>query len=603
MKLLLTRRLLPACLLTFLLTGLAFSGLLSGVNNTLADALYQRNRAVSDQIVLLGIDQRALEQLGSWPWSRDVMAQVLDTLNADPAQRPAVIGVDALFVGETDPAADAALVEAAGRYGNVVTATAATFGVDFIEQDDGKVRRDDYAILTYDEPFEALRAVTEQGHINAMLDKDGILRHAIWQLDLAGGQEVPSFHQKIYQMYQAYVGDEATLMPPTDARHRWYVPLQGNPGDFYDDLSVLDLYEGTADPALFADKIVLIGPYAAGLQDSYPTAIDHATQMYGVEYQANAIAALLDHDMKQEMTRWPQLIVLFAILLSTFLWLHKRKVLPSTVLWLVLTLGWLGICLGAYALGYVLQPLYVPLFVTVAYIISVATNYIREHLEKSRVTATFQRYVAPEIVSELLRGDPQTLDLGGKLCDIAVLFVDIRGFTSMSEGLPPHTVVEIINRYLTLTSECIFRNGGTLDKYIGDCTMAIWGAPLPQEDAVFKAVLAALDMKERAKALGEELHALYGHDVGFGVGVHYGPAVVGNIGSPTRMDYTAIGDTVNTAARLESNAPAGQILVSRAVADALEGRVHFTSLGDAIHLKGKSDGFEILRVDGLALAK
>jgi len=193
----------------------------------------------------------------------------------------------------------------------------------------------------------------------------------------------------------------------------------------------------------------------------------------------------------------------------------------------------------------------------------------------------------------------ESLGLGGRLTRVAVLFVDIRGFTSMSEVLSPQEVVEILNRYLTLTSDCIFKNHGTLDKFVGDCTMAFWGAPLPQDDYVMKAVRCAMDMVEGSKALSEELLQRFGRTVSFGIGINVGDAVIGNIGSPRRMDYTAIGDTVNTASRLESNAPAGTIYISRSVADELEGRIRYTSLGDSIKLKGKKEGFEVLRLEGI----
>ena len=127
--------------------------------------------------------------------------------------------------------------------------------------------------------------------------------------------------------------------------------------------------------------------------------------------------------------------------------------------------------------------------------------------------------------------------------------------------------------------------------------MAFWGAPLPQEDYIMQAVRAAADMVSGSEALSEELTAQFGRTVSFGIGVHVGEAVVGNIGSPQRMDYTAIGDTVNTAARLEANAPAGTIYISRAVADALAGRIQASSLGGTIKLKGKKDGFEVLTLD------
>ena len=215
------------------------------------------------------------------------------------------------------------------------------------------------------------------------------------------------------------------------------------------------------------------------------------------------------------------------------------------------------------------------------------------------MTETFQRYVDPVIMNELLKGDSKTLNLGGELKNIAVLFVDIRGFTTMSEALPPTTVVEILNRYLTLTTECIRKHHGTLDKFVGDCTMAFWNAPLEQENPVLLACLAAEDMIRGSKKLGDELLARYGREISFGVGIHWGSAVVGNIGTPFRMDYTAIGDTVNTAARLEANARGGTILISRAVADILGSRADVTSLGNSIKLKGKAPDFEILILNSL----
>lgn len=251
-----------------------------------------------------------------------------------------------------------------------------------------------------------------------------------------------------------------------------------------------------------------------------------------------------------------------------------------------------------YQIGYLLHLIWIPVSVTIIYISMIARNYVAETIEKNRVMNTFKHYVAPEIVNKILESE-EDLELGGKMTDIAVLFVDIRGFTPMSEVVSPLEVVEILNRYLDLTSRCILRNKGTLDKFVGDATMAIFNAPVKQEDYVYQAVKTAWDMVKESHALNQELIEKYGRTVGFGIGIHCGQAVVGNIGAKIRMDYTAIGDTVNTAARLESNAPAGQILISRAVADQLEGRIKVTSLGNTIQLKGKAEGFEVLRLEGL----
>ncbi len=582
------------------LTLLAGLGVLYGADLTASDAWYQQRSASDGEIILVGIDQRALEEIGPYSqWGRDVMAMAVEALNQSEDCRPAVIGLDVLYAGETDPDMDQWLAEAAGQYGNVVTAGAAEFGTAMVQGEDGEYRLDPFSLLAYDEPYEALRDVTTQGHINAMLDADGILRHHLLRIRLPGGEEVPSMALAAAQKYREYQGEEPPALPPVDSRGFWYLPFCGVPGDFDQSISVADLLSGAIPAEEFAGRIVLIGPWAAGLQDSYLTAADHSRQMYGVEYQANAIQALLWGGFKQEAGESVQLLALFLILLAAFAGFWRRRMAAATLLWAGLAGGWLLLCRALYQRGIILHVLWVPVGVTILYVGCIASNYIQSALEKRRVTSTFKRYVAPEIVSEILKEGSDALELGGRLTNIAVLFVDVRGFTPMSELLKPGQVVEILNRYLTLISDCILKNGGTLDKFVGDAAMAFWGAPLPQEDFVMHAVRAAMDMVAGSQALSKELLEQYGRTVSFGIGVHLGEAVVGNIGSPVRMDYTAIGDTVNTAARLEANAPGGTIYISRAVADALEGRIRATSLGGSVPLKGKKEGFEVLTLDAL----
>ena len=581
-----------------LFTAVAGFALLDSPDGSVSDALYQRPAASDGEIVVIGMDQRALDALGPMPWPRAYMADVINYLNSDPEQSPAVIGVDVLYVGQSaDPGGDAALADAAELGGNVVTAAAATFGSGLVEGGDG-FYMDTRAVLAWDQPFDALDAVTDTGHINAMADGDGIIRHALLCVDTPAGERVNSFARTVYERYAAYHGLDVTPLPET-ADGFFYLPYSTAPGGYYDGVSFLDVLDGAVDPSYFAGKIVLIGPYAAGLQDEYRTAIDHAAPMYGVEIQANQIDAYRSGSLPREVSRALQLALLFLISALALAWFRDRRVGPALLVWLAVSAGWVGLCAALYRAGWVLHVLWVPLAVTMLFIGSVAVNYIRAQKEKRRVTATFGRYVDPAILKELLVQGGSAEDLGGKMFDIAVLFVDIRGFTTMSEALPPTTIVEILNRYLSLTTECIMRYHGTLDKFVGDCTMAFWNAPLPQEDAVYLACCAAMDMVEGSKALGEELAAKYGRTVSFGVGVHVGPAVVGNIGAPQRMDYTAIGDTVNTSARLEANAPGGKVLISRAVADALGDRAETTSLGGSIKLKGKAEGFETLTLDSL----
>ena len=165
----------------------------------------------------------------------------------------------------------------------------------------------------------------------------------------------------------------------------------------------------------------------------------------------------------------------------------------------------------------------------------------------------------------------------------------------MSEALEPEQVVEILNEYLSMTTAAIFRNMGTLDKFVGDCTMAVFNSPFDLPDYEYKAVSAALDIVNDGKALQESLLKKYGRTIGYGVGVNVGPAVVGNIGCDVRMDFTAIGDTVNTAARLEANAKAGQVLISDVLYERLKGRIEVNGIGE-IPLKGKTKGVYVYEV-------
>ena len=587
-----------ALLIAGVLTLLAGFGVLNGPDQTVSDLFYQSRQSFDGNIVLVGIDQKAMEAFGPYTeWGRDVIARAVETLNKSEDCHPAVIALDVLYTGEKDPDLDLRLAEAAGQYGNVIAACAAVFGGAMAEGEDGEFYWDGFSMLVYEEPYEALRNAAVLGHINAMLDDDGILRHHMLRFTLSDGTVVPSMALAAAQMYRGHMGQEGVGLPPTNSRGFWYVPFTGGPGDLYEGISVADLLSGKVPAEYFADKIVFIGPYAAGLQDSYVTSMDHAKLMYGVEFQANVVQALLRGEYKQKAGDAGQLALMFFLLLAAFIGFWRRRVWIATVLWLILSGGWVLACHAAYGQGWILHILWIPVGITVLYVGCIAANYIRAALEKRQVTSTFKKYVAPEIVNEILREGTDALELGGKQVQIAVLFVDVRGFTPMSERLKPAQVVEVLNDYLTLISRCILDNGGTLDKFIGDAAMAFWGAPLPQEDFVMKAVRAAAAMAEGSKALSQQLMEKYGRTVSFGIGVHVGEAVVGNIGSPDRMDYTAIGDTVNTSARLEANAPAGTIYISRAVADALEGRIRVTSLGDSIKLKGKQEGFEVLTMD------
>ncbi|MCR4754830.1 MAG: adenylate/guanylate cyclase domain-containing protein [Lachnospiraceae bacterium] len=581
-----------------LFVALVHAGMFNRLDKWVQDKLYQQPKALSGDIVIIGIDEEALERIGEYnTWDRNVMAKALEALNSDPDNKPAVVGIDTLYSGQTDPDADAHLAKAAADLGNVVTATSAVMGTQYIDTDDGGMTIDTYAVLNYEEPYDDLKYAVDTGHINAMYDMDGIMRHSLLYIK-PDGQEVYSMAYVLASKYLEAKGD-TIIAPPVNKRGQFYVDYSAKPGGFYDEVSISDLIDGDVPADYYAGKIVLIGPYAAGLQDAYFTPIERAGQMYGVEFQANVITQMLNKDYKSEASNALQLIILFIICIAASLIFANIKIIWSSVTAVALIVISLIISVMAYARGKILHPLWIPIGIAVFYLIAIVIHYLQAALERREITRTFKRYVAPEIVQEILKEGTENLGLGGKTCDIAVLFVDVRGFTTMSENLAPEKVVAILNKYLTMASDAVEAHKGTLDKFVGDAMMAFWGAPLPQEDAVYNAILTAKDIVDGAARVSEELKEEMGQELRVGVGVHFGPAVVGNMGAEKHMDYTAIGDTVNTAARLEANAPGGEVYLSRVVCDMLEGRITYTSLGDTIKLKGKAEGFEVLRLDSV----
>ena len=582
----------------FFITALASAGIFEDLDCRISDSLYQRLGEVSADIIVVGIDSNTLSKLGPMSsWIRRDMANVIDSMNSSDA-RPAVIGIDLLFTGDNpdSPDVDKRLAEVAAKYGNVVVASAAI--VDEEEMDNSE---DPHAIWNktwaWDAPFKALANSADTGHICEPYDADGIIRHQLLYINVEERGRLYSFARVIYEKFCQAKNITPNPPPQTDKNGLYYLPFTAK--NYGDAISFVDLVEGKINPEVYRDKIILIGSYAPGMGDEFSTVLDRSSALYGINIHANAIQAFQRNFFPREALQDFQLVILFIISFISSLFFKVGKMQNILAAWLIICLGWGVACQVCYHNEIILHILWVPLAVSILFIGAVSFNYVHARAERDKVTATFGRYVDPTIMRQLLSGGADALDVGGTMRNIAVLFVDIRGFTTMSEQLTPPQVVEILNQYLTLTTDCVRRHHGTLDKFVGDCTMAFWNAPLTQDEPVLLACRAAVDMIKGSEKLIAELKKKYGREIAFGVGVHWGKAVVGNIGSPFRMDYTAIGDTVNTAARLEANAPGGKIYISRVVADILGSRADVTSLGDTVKLKGKASGFEVLILNAL----
>ena len=577
-----------AFVLAALMTATAASGCLDDFDAKISDRLYQSPHAANSNIVVVGIDSKTFSKLGPLSsWIRRDISKVIEQMNSTAP--PAVIGIDFLFSGENSDTEefDKNFAAVAAKYKNVVTASAAA--VD--EEDDDPWNK----TWPWDSPFPALLQATANGHIFIPCDADGIVRRQLLFINVEERGRIYSFARVIYEEWCRAEKISPSPPPPTESNGLFYLPFAAKN---FPVISFLDVLEGNADAELYRGKIVLIGAVAPGMGEDFSTALDHSFPMYGVDIHANAIQAFQENFFPCEVGKIFQLTILFLVSFASIIFFRAGKMQSVLTVWLIIFFGWLVLCKIFYLNEIIFHVVWIPLAVSILFVGSVTTNYFRERDEKSKVAETFGRYVDPTIMHQLL-SRPEALNVGGALKDIAVLFVDIRGFTTLSEKLSAPVVVEILNQYLTLTTECIRRRHGTLDKFVGDCTMAFWNAPLPQKNPVELACRAALDMIKGSEKLRAEIKNRYGCEISFGVGVHWGTAVVGNIGSPYRMDYTAIGDTVNTAARLEANAPGGKIFISRAVADVLGSQASVTSLGNSVKLKGKRDDFEVLILNSL----
>lgn len=588
-------------LLTGLLCGvLAFATVYTGafatVDKAAEDRLYHHAGNVNSNIKIIKIDDRTMNRLGDFStWDRDVYADLLETIYVSEEIRPAVVGFDILFSSRKDAASDARFAEACEQYGNVVTGFSYVFTKEVTQDADGTLSVNTMAVSEKVEPYAELQTVTSSGFVNALTDEDDkIIRSSFIYFEEEDGTREKSFSSMVYETYMQETGLEISY--PTEQNGMRF-RYSGKAGD-YENVSLADVLDGTVPPEAFDGCIVLVGAYAAGMLDSYFVPVESSRQMYGVEIHANVIQALMEGKTLDTMPLLADAIL--AAVVAFILALVCCKLSVGKVVIVCLSAAALKLLAGfiLFQFGVSANVLVIPAMAVLIAVYYIAAHYYKANAAKRSIEKAFSKYVAPQVVDEIAKDGTYELKLGGENRDVAVLFVDIRGFTPLSESLEPEQVVDILNGYLELTTESIFRHGGTLDKFVGDATMAVFNAPFDVEDYEYKAILTAWDIVQGGNRIEKEYVKRYGKQVGFGVGINCGPAVVGNIGCEFRMDYTAIGDTVNTAARLEANAPKGTVYISEKVYERVKDRITVEEVGE-IPLKGKSNGVFVYSVTGV----
>jgi len=579
-----------AAVLTFVLS---VTGILYSFDKIFADGWYQKPTPTNPQIKIIAIDEKTLQAYGDMKtWNRALPADLVDKLYEQEEYAPSVTVFDIMYISDVDPETDLRFAESCKKAGNVITAVNTVYETEVTKQGDSLVVDEEH-IGMVEYPYAALKEASDYGYANTIQDKDGYIRFATTQVEYED-EVIDALAVKAYKMFCEDQG-MTPVMPATFMNNRFGFTFSGKGGS-YEILSLVDVLEGKIAPQAFTNSVVFVGAYAPGMQDAYNVAIQKGAQMYGVEIHANILEALMEGktNLPVSSTTFGLIAALFVAVFAVVCW--KTKIVVSTIV-MILAIG-LNFFAGKmlYGNGKVMNLVLLPIMFLLTYAYFLVEGYLTEILRRRKVVSAFKKYVAPQVVDEISKQGDFKIVLGGESRDIAVLFVDIRGFTPMSESLEPEQVVEILNEYLQLTTESIFKNGGTLDKFIGDATMAVFNAPFDLDDYIYRAVCTARDIAAGSQELEEKLMKRFGKTVSFGIGVNCGRAVVGNIGCDFRMDYTAIGDTVNTAARLESNAKKGQILISEYVYEAVKDRVEVTEIGE-IPLKGKSKGVFVYQVD------
>ena len=582
----------PAALSALLAALLVFASPFERMEYWLGDRIFVREKPVNNSIKIIGIDDASLQEIGPFSgWSRQ---QAADLLNAfDQEHPPAVIAFDINYFGERDEEGDNALAEAAAEQDRLVMASYLQYATKLVQQPDGSLWMNTMHLERVEKPYEGLAEVSYDGFTNAMQDSDNYARRAMLSAEW-NGEVSYNFAYETYRRYMEAVGQEAQR-PETDERGIYGFDYTAEPG-MYEVYSYVDIVEGRCDMRVFQDSIVLVGAYAAAMMDQYMVPIARSAVMNGVEVQANHINALLDGRTFRELPAWCAGL-LGAVLVGGYVFLAFRK---SFFVGMAGGCGFgVVILFGAkllYGYGIYWKCLIPLLGVAIAVLTRLVMGYLAERFRKRKILSVFRTYMAPQVVDELGKSKNYQIELGGRDREIAVLFVDIRGFTALSERLSPGEIVGILNRYLGQVTEAIFRNEGTLDKFIGDAVMAVYNAPLDVQEYRQKAVRTGLDIVDAVRRMNGDLKRDFGVEIACGVGIHCGRAVVGNIGCEYRMDYTAIGDTVNVAERLESIAKAGQVLLSEDMYAYVKQDFRAEFLG-ARDLKGRADKVNVFSLE------
>lgn len=573
--------------------------------------------AASEDIVLILIDQNSLdlyaEQGISWPWWRQMYVPIIKFCNQGGARAiffDFIFSESSAYGVEDDEILAAAVAEA----GNVLlpvhlsrtvreTAAGSQDIPDRLMREPENIPPSDiYPMASATLPIpELLQTVKAIGNTQIAPDDDGIFRRMPLFFSL---------QKKVYPVLPLSaaetISEKRIEKIPVDGSGRMVLNFFGPSGTYktYSAAAVINAFalqeSGTKaqlSPYDFHNKVVLVGGSAPGILDLRPTPF--SAVFSGTEIHATAI----DNLLHQKFVRFPSrlftllILIIFAMLagLGTTLIQKTWQVVVFAMICLALpaALAVLGFWYGFWI------DFIAPEFVVLAGLgIAVLFNYNVEGRQRRFIKRVFHFYLSPHVINRVLE-NPDLLKLGGDRREVSSFFSDVAGFTTISEGLSPEELVQLLNEYLTDMTDVILKSGGTLDKYEGDAIIAFWNAPLDFPDHAVRACRAALKCQETLARARPHLQERFGHELYMRIGVNSGPAVVGNMGSHTRFDYTAMGDTINLAARLEGACKqyGVDILIGENTYTEVKGKIAARNV-DLIRVVGKSKPVHVYEILG-----
>lgn len=597
------------------------------------DAYFQiRGKQPADrEIVLVTIDEKSLTKLGRWPWPRSTIAKLVtqlatsnvravgfditfsetsqeDHLLAQSLQKSPNTFLGYFFYLSPEEAAEAGISsKELTQNEKSIFSSRLSLSSQQLESSGRKV----YGVQSNVPQIAEALPGDRQGFFNVFPDADGVIRSLPLVL-FYKGNIYPSLSLQLTRFIQGFspipifkeegvldglaIGDQKI---PLNAQGELFINYRGDPKTF-SHISIADILDGTTKPEELKNKIVLIGATAVGIYDMRVTPT--SANFPGLEIQATVLDNLLNSRflIANETTQTLSFLLTLGVGLLLGLLLPTFRALNSSVVFLGVITLLLG---GGYFVflkqGWVLYTLTPALNGFFVFGGVTLYRYFTEEKERRKIRKTFSHYLSPTVIKVLLN-HPEKLKLGGERKVLTVLFSDIRGFTSKSEKLPPEKVVQLLNDYFTVMTEIVFKYDGTLDKFMGDAIMAIFGAPLPQKDHALRASLAGLEMLKALDQHRKEWCQKYGlDDFKIGIGIHTGEMAIGNMGSFKRFNYTVIGDAVNLASRLETltkdyNAP---IIISDTHYKLVKENVIAKELG-VVKVKGKQEETVIYALTG-----